>query len=100
MAKRSAVKTSQKRKPTTPATPAPKTPNPNAQALGRLGGARNTPAQQAARAKNVQRAGRPGRICIHCGEPVYGGHKDRKLDTTCPGRAWTWGEARTRRPTT
>lgn len=33
--------------------------NPAAQALGRIGGSRNTPAQQAARRKNAKKGGRP-----------------------------------------
>ena len=66
--------------------------NPAAQALGRLGGSANTPAQNLARAANAQHAGRPRRVCTTCGEPVQGGgvHKDRTLDTTCPGRAFRW----------
>lgn len=34
-------------------------PNPHAAALGRLGGSKNTPAQNAARAKNGRKGGRP-----------------------------------------
>jgi len=39
---------------------------------------------------NAQRAGRPRRVCVHCGERVYGGHVDRALDTTCGAHAWRW----------
>jgi len=70
----------------------PKPPNPAAQALGRLGGSANTPAQHRARKRNAQHAGRPRRVCTTCGEPVHGGgvHKDHALDTTCPGHRWKW----------
>jgi hypothetical protein len=70
--------------------------NPAAQALGRLGGQAGTKAQNRARAQNAQLAGRPGRVCVDCGEPVHGGHKDRRLDKTCKGHRWRWrkpGEA-------
>ena len=66
------------------------TPNPAAQALGRLGGTRNTPAQVAARLANAKRAGRPRRVCLDCGKPVYGGHKDRAQDQICHGAGWRW----------
>jgi hypothetical protein len=66
------------------------TKNPAAQALGRLGGARNTPAQAAARLRNAKRAGRPRRVCLDCGLPVYGGHQDRKQDAICHGAGWRW----------
>jgi len=66
------------------------TKHPGAQALGRLGGQRNTPAQVAARLANAKRAGRPRRVCADCGEPVYGGHKNRALDVTCHGAGWRW----------
>ena len=66
--------------------------NPAAAALGRLGGARNTKKQQAARKRNAQLAGRPGRVCAHCGEPVLGGHVDRRLDTTCGQHGWRWSQ--------
>jgi hypothetical protein len=70
----------------------PKKPTTNlaAQALGRLGGSRNTPAQVAARLKNAKRAGRPRRVCADCGQPCYGGHKDRVRDKYCPNRGWRW----------
>ena len=100
MAKHPAVKTKAKKtkKLTPPAiAPAPLDKNPHAQALGRLGGSQNTPAQVKARLKNAKRAGRPGRVCIHCGEPVRGGHQDPKLDATCHARAWTWAEPKNRR---
>jgi hypothetical protein len=64
--------------------------NPAAQALGRLGGSKNTAAQIRARAANAKRAGRPRRVCADCGEPVYGGHKDRRQDSHCHGRTWHW----------
>jgi hypothetical protein len=72
---------------------APKpTKNRAAQALGRLGGAANTTAQQKARRKNGTLGGRPRRVCTRCGEPVLGGgvHKDRALDASCGGRFWKW----------
>jgi len=64
--------------------------NAAAVALGRLGGSRNTPAQDAARAKNAKRAGRPRRVCVKCGEPVRGFHVDRALDQTCGIHQWEW----------
>jgi hypothetical protein len=63
-------------------------PNPHAAALGSLGGSANTKKQHAARKKNAAHAGRPGRVCTTCGHPVLGGHKDTKLNATCPGRTW------------
>jgi hypothetical protein len=70
-------------------TKAPKK-NPAAQALGRLGGSANSPAQLAARRKNAKLAGRPRRVCVHCGEPVKGGHVDAKLDAKCGAHGWKW----------
>lgn len=67
-----------------------KKPNPAAQALGRLGGRAGTKAQNAARAENAKRAGRPRRVCTHCGDPVKGGHVDRKKDQTCGQHGWRW----------
>jgi hypothetical protein len=66
--------------------------NAAAQALGRLGGSANTPAQKRARRENAKLAGRPRRVCTKCGEPVHGGgvHKDRALDETCGGLYWKW----------
>jgi hypothetical protein len=61
-----------------------------AAAMGRRGGSANSPAQQAARAKNSKSAGRPRRVCTACGEPVHGGHKKAKLNKTCHGRTWEW----------
>jgi len=61
-----------------------------ARQLGRLGGLANTEAQQRARQKNAQRAGRPRRVCIYCGEPVKGGHADPKRDKTCGAHGWCW----------
>lgn len=76
----------------TPSKPPKK--NPAAQSLGRLGGLRNTPAQAKARAINSKLAGRPGRICAHCGEAVYGGHKNSKQNRKCDGRTWEWQKPR------
>jgi hypothetical protein len=69
-----------------------KTPalNKAAQALGRLGGSAGTKAQNRARKKNAALGGRPSRVCIHCGEPVVGGHKKVKLDTSCGEHGWRW----------
>jgi len=64
--------------------------NRHAQALGRLGGAAGTKAQDRARKQNAQRAGRPKRVCIHCGKPVVAGHADRTLDETCGAHGWRW----------
>ena len=64
--------------------------NPAAIALGRLGGSANTKAQNRARKANAQFAGRPRRICVHCGEPVLGGHVDRTRDATCGAHGWRW----------
>lgn len=69
------------------------TKNPAAQALGRLGGAKNTPAQQRARKRNAQKAGRPRRVCTKCAQPVIGGHADRALDATCGAHGWRWERA-------
>lgn len=68
----------------------PKKKNPAAQALGRLGGQAGTTAQNRARKKNAQLAGRPRRVCTHCGEPVVGGHVDRALDEKCGAHGWKW----------
>ena len=68
--------------------------NPAAVALGRLGGARNTPKQVKARAKNSKLAGRPGRVCADCGKAVYGGHKDVKQNAKCDGHTWEWQQPR------
>lgn len=68
-----------------------------AQAMGRIGGARNTKDQIEARAKNQKRAGRPGRVCTTCGQPVKGGHKDVALDQSCGQHGWHWVDAVTRR---
>jgi hypothetical protein len=69
-----------------------KTPkkNPAAQALGRLGGMANTKAQNRARKRNAKFAGRPGRVCVVCGEPVRGGHEDKRLDESCGHHGWRW----------
>lgn len=66
--------------------------NPAAVALGRRGGSANTPAQRAQRQAAAQFAGRPRRVCVDCGQPVVGGHQDRRLDETCgPVRhGWRW----------
>lgn len=76
----------------------PPTKNPAAQILGRLGGMANTPAQQRARQRNAQKAGRPGRVCVHCGQPVIGGHADRNLDASCGAHGWRWERAGVRHP--
>lgn len=72
-------------------TAAPENP---AVALGRLGGLANTEKQQKARALNAQKAGRPRRVCKHCGEPVVGGHVDRALDQKCGEHGWRWQSRR------
>lgn len=64
--------------------------NKHAQAMGRVGGSRNTPAQQAARRQNALNAGPPSRVCAECGEPVWGFHKDEALDATCGEGRWVW----------
>ena len=68
----------------------PPAKNPAAVALGRLGGSRNTTKQNAARAKNAKKAGRPRRVCAKCGQPVRGFHVDRALDDTCGIHTWHW----------
>lgn len=73
--------------------------NAAAQALGRLGGAANTPAQQRARKRNAKLAGRPGRVCLHCGEPVAGGHVERALDESCGQHGWRWQQGANGKPT-
>jgi len=72
--------------------------NKAAQALGRLGGSRNSPAQQRARKRNSKLAGRPGRVCATCLQPVLGGHVDRSLDDTCGMHGWKWMRAGKRHP--
>lgn len=72
--------------------------NKAAQALGRLGGSANTKAQQRARKRNAKLAGRPGRVCATCYQPVLGGHVDRALDDTCGRHGWTWMRAGKRHP--
>jgi len=67
--------------------------NPAARALGRLGGLANTPKQNKARALNAQKAGRPGRVCKKCAQPVLGGHVDRTLDDSCGQHGWRWERA-------
>lgn len=64
--------------------------NAAAQALGALGGAAGTAAQNAARKRNAQKAGRPRRICKRCKQPVVGGHLDRALDDSCGAHGWRW----------
>ena len=78
-----------------PHTRPPPPKNPAAQALGRLGGAANTPAQNLARKRNAQLAGRPRRVCNACGHSVVGGHADRALDDTCGRHGWHWEKAGT-----
>jgi len=58
--------------------------------LGQRGGLANTEKQQAARKLNAKRAGRPRRVCVHCGEPVIGGHVDRSRDESCGAHGWRW----------
>lgn len=58
--------------------------------ISRRGGAARTTAQNDARRRNAQLAGRPKRVCIHCGEGVRGGHVDQSLDTTCGAHGWRW----------
>jgi hypothetical protein len=62
--------------------------------LGRLGGLANTAKQKRARKQNAKWAGRPSRVCAHCGEPVIGGHKDRALDESCGAHGWRWQSRR------
>lgn len=64
--------------------------NPAAQSLGRAGGAARTASQAAARRRNAKLGGRPSRICLHCLEPVTGGHRDRRLDDSCGQHSWLW----------
>lgn len=66
--------------------------NPAAVALGKRGGAAKTPKQNAARKQNAQLAGRPRRVCLHCGAPVVGGHVNRLLDqpSVCGPHGWRW----------
>lgn len=71
--------------------------NPAAVQLGRLGGIAGTAAQNAARAANAKLAGRPRRICDHCGEPVRAGHVDRDQDTVCTNPGWHWERPSDRR---
>jgi hypothetical protein len=66
---------------------------------GRLGGARNTPAQRRAARQNAQLGGRPKRVCTHCGEAVRGGHVDRALDVTCGQHGWRWQQGDDGAPT-
>jgi hypothetical protein len=68
----------------------PHVKNTAAQALGRLGGSKNTDAQLAARRRNAKLAGRPRRVCVQCGAPVRGGHHDAALDTSCGAHGWRW----------
>lgn len=58
--------------------------------VSRRGGAASTPAQNEARKRNAQLAGRPKRVCNHCGERVRGGHVDQALDTKCGAHGWHW----------
>jgi hypothetical protein len=68
--------------------------NRAAQSLGRLGGQAGTKKQNAARKQNAQLAGRPRRVCTTCGEPVVGGHVDRRLDDSCGAHGWRWQQKR------
>lgn len=58
--------------------------------MGRLGGSAGTEAQNEARRLNAQRAGRPRRVCIYCGEAVRSGHVKARLDKTCGAHGWRW----------
>jgi hypothetical protein len=60
--------------------------------IGRLGGLAGTKAQHRARQQNAKKAGRPGRVCVDCGEPVHGGHKDKRQDRRCQGQTWRWAK--------
>ena len=73
-------------------------PNPAAQALGRLGGSANTKAQRRQRQAAAKNAGRPGRVCVKCAQPVVGGHVDRALDESCGAHGWRWERAGVRHP--
>jgi hypothetical protein len=75
-----------------------KKPNPAAQALGRLGGIANTPAQRRQRREAAKLAGRPRRVCRHCRQAVVGGHVDRALDASCGAHGWEWERAGVRHP--
>jgi len=66
--------------------------NKAAAALGRLGGLADTKAQLTARKRNAKLGGRPGRVCVVCGEAVHGGHKDRRQDKRCHGQTWRWAK--------
>jgi len=79
---------------TTKQTKAERLTSEAGRALGKIGGARNTPAQQAARVRNAQFAGRPGRVCTRCHKPVRGGHVDAGLDETCGGHTWQWSRGK------
>ncbi len=57
-----------------------------AQQLGRAGGSANTPKQNRARAENSLLAGRPGRICVKCGDLVQ--RTDLARHDKCG--LWTW----------
>jgi len=72
--------------------------NPAAQALGRLGGSANTAAQRRQRREAAKNAGRPRRVCVHCAQPVVGGHVDRDLDATCGAHGWRWDRAGAHHP--
>jgi hypothetical protein len=64
--------------------------NRSAVLLGRRGGRAKTPKQHAARKRNATKAGRPRRVCIHCGGAVVGGHVVRKQDERCGAHGWRW----------
>lgn len=65
--------------------------------LGRLGGSKNSPAQQFARRENAKRGGRPRRVCNCCGELVRGGHLDNRQDSRCKQPGWHWESPQERR---
>lgn len=63
--------------------------NPHAQALGRLGGSANTPAQNAARAENARLGGRPKKH----GPPGAGAGPSRNIpQTLCPLKLISHGQ--------
>jgi hypothetical protein len=72
--------------------------NRAAQALGRLGGRANTPAQRRQRQAAAKLAGRPRRVCLRCRQAVVGGHLDRALDESCGAHGWAWERAGVRHP--
>ena len=64
--------------------------NAAAQSLGRRGGAARSAKQNAARRRNARTAGRPAKVCIFCGKPAKGGHKEKRRDASCGMHGWTY----------